>query len=149
MRSLVLLAAFLAPSVLSAQSNPLVGTWKVVVPVGMKITGGEPEYLTTPGLLTVTATPDSLIATMKLEPLEGRPARPASRLAARFTTGKVTFTSVSTAQVSINGDATPSTSTSTYVFEATGDVLSGTVSRDIPGVAGMGAQPIKGTRTAP
>jgi hypothetical protein len=146
MRSLLFLAAFLVPSVLFAQTHPLVGTWKIVVPVGMRITGGDPEYITTPGVLTVTATADSLIATLKLDPLEGRPARPASRMATRFTTGKVSFAVTSTAQVSINGDATPSTSTSTYVFEANGDAITGTVSREIPGVAGMGAQPIKGTR---
>lgn len=149
MAFLMLLAAFLLPSVEHAQSHPLVGTWNVTVPVGMRITGGEPEYLTTTGVLTVSSTADSLIAMLKLEPLEGRPARPASRLAARLASGKVSFTSVSSAQVSVNGDAVAQQATSTYVFEATGETLIGTVSREIPGTANMAAQPIKGTRAKP
>lgn len=142
----MLLVAVCAPSLALAQSHPLAGTWNVTVPVGMRIAGGEPEYITTTGVLTVTPSADSLIATLTLEPLEGRPARPASRLAAKLAPGKVTFTSVATAQVSVNGNAVAQTATSLYVFEATGDALTGTVSREIPGMAAMGAQPIKGTR---
>jgi len=148
MRSFLLLAAFLAPSFVQAQSHPLVGTWNVVVPVGMRTIGGASESITTTGVLTVTSTADSLIAQLTLEPMEGRPARPATRLAARLATGQVAFTSISSAQININGEVRSQPSTSTYLFEATGDALVGSVAREIAGMAAAGAQPITGTRAA-
>ena len=145
-RVLIAVSALVIPSLLPAQAHPLVGEWKVSVPAGMRVEDGQPTYIMANGAMTVVVAGDSLIATMKMEPMEGRPPRPATRLAAKLAAGKVTFTNSSEAKVNVNGEETTKTAVSTFVLDATGDMLAGTVTREIDGVAGMKDQPVKGTR---
>ena len=149
MRRFLAVLALIVPGLVSAQSHPLVGEWKVSVPAGMRVEDGEPTYMMATGVMTVSSTGDSLIAIMKMEPLEGMPPRPATRLAAKLVPGKVLFSLTSEAKVNVNGEESTMKAVSTFVLDAVGDQLVGTVTREIDGVAGMKDQPVKGTRTKP
>jgi hypothetical protein len=97
------------------------------------------------GALTVRVEGDSLIGTLKMEPIEDAPDRPATRLTAKFVTGAVVFIS---REMASNGQGLTATLISTYSLEATGDTLKGGVTREIEGyeTAGGGSQPISGKR---
>ena len=78
MRRPVLLAAFLLlPGALAAQSHPLIGTWDVNVPAGMRMENGEATPVMAKGTLVFSVAGDSLIGMLKTDPIEGQPARPA------------------------------------------------------------------------
>jgi hypothetical protein len=146
-----LLAALLLclPTVLSGQSHPLVGTWNVTVPAGVRIDNGEPAIIVAKGTLAVTVVGDSLIGTLNVEPPEGLPARPASRLAARRASGPTTFVSVTQATLNVNGSESQRSVTSTYIVESSdGDAFKGTVTRIINGLESPMStpQPFNGTR---
>lgn len=148
MRRLAVLSALLIPAALSAQANPLIGSWSATIPAGAKMENGEVTPLFASGTITVRAEGDSLIAMVKVDSSEGRPPRPASRLAAKATSGAVTFIAKGEAKVNINGEESTHASVSTYVLEATGDTLKGTLKREIEGMdMGMNeTQPITGKR---
>jgi hypothetical protein len=98
------------------------------------------------GALTVRVEGDSLIGTLKMEPFEDAPDRPADRLTAKFAAGAVVFISRSVAN---NGQGETATLVSTYSLEATGDTLKGTLTRALEGyvtAAGDRPQPISGKR---
>jgi hypothetical protein len=146
-----LLAALLLclPAVLSGQSHPLVGTWNVTVPAGVRIENGEPSIIVAKGTLAVTAVGDSLIGTLNVEPPEGLPARPASRLAAKRASGPTTFVSLTQATINVNGSESQRSVTSTYIVESSGaDAFMGTVTRIIEGLESPMStpQPFTGTR---
>jgi len=150
-RSLIALvvAVAVAPHGVHAQTHPLAGDWSVSLASGMRIENGEQTIITQKGTMSVVIVGDSIIATLKMQPPEGMPARPASRLAAKLAAGKVVFTDKREATVSMNGEEQKVMSTSTFTFDPSGDVLAGTVSREIQGMGGMGgmgAQPITGAR---
>ncbi len=145
-RSLIALALAAAPHLVHAQTHPLVGDWSVSMAAGMRIENGEQTIITQKGMMSVAVVGDSIVATLKMEPLEGRPARPASRLAAKLVPGKVVFMDKREATINTNGEEQKVMSTSTFTFDPSGDALNGTVSREIPGMGGMGAQPITGNR---
>jgi hypothetical protein len=152
MRPFVLLSSMLfAPAALAAQSHPLVGTWAVEVPAGMRMENGEATPIMAKGTFVFSVVGDSLIGTLKSEPLEGMPARPASRVAAKLATGTVTFVSRSEAKLNMGGEEITRTAVSTWIFDVSGDTLKGTVERAIEGVemAMGGPQPITGKRAAP
>lgn len=148
-RTLIALTVAVAPHVVHAQAHPLVGDWSVSMAAGMKIENGEQTIIRNKGIMNVKVVGDSIIATLTMEPLEGRPARPPSRLAAKIAAGKTTFTAQREAQVNIGGEMQKVMATNTYVFEPSGDTLTGSLASEIPGMATMGAQPITGTRVKP
>jgi len=152
MRPSILLASLLlAPAVLAAQAHPIVGTWDVSVPAGMRMENGEATPIMAKGSFVFSVVGDSLIGTLKSEPLEGMPPRPASRVAAKLAPGTVTFVSKSEAKLNMGGEEMTRTAVSTWIFEVTGDALKGTVERAIEGVemAMGGPQPVTGKRAAP
>lgn len=144
----LLSALLLLPASLAAQSHPLVGTWDVNVPAGMRMENGEATPIMAKGTLTFSVTGDSLIGMLKTVPLEGQPERPARRMAAKLVTGAVTFVTKSEAKMTMNGEEMTRTSTSTYVFDAADNALKGTVERAIEGLEVQmgGPQAITGTR---
>jgi hypothetical protein len=146
--SLLSVAVLAFPITLAAQTHPLAGDWTVSLPGGMRVENGEPTPIMQKGTLKVVAEGDSLIATLSTEPIEGRPARPPSRLAAKRVDGKVTFVLRSEARLNLNGEESVRTAISTFVLDANGDVLSGSLEREVEGLSmpSMGAQPISGTR---
>ena len=146
--SALVAALLLVPAALAAQSHPLVGTWDLSLPAGVRVEDGEPTPIMGKGNVVFSQVGDSIVGTLKVEPPEGMPARPAARLAAKASSGPLTFVQQSTATVRSNGAESTHKVTNTYVFEATGDALKGTVARDVEGVTVQlpGPMPLSGTR---
>ncbi len=147
-RPALIAALLLLPAALTAQSHPLVGNWNLSLPVGMRVENDEPTVIMGKGTMTVTAVGDSLIATLTMEPFEGRPPRPAARMAAKLAADTVAFSYASTATLNTNGEESTRKAVSTYRFEVDGDTLKGTIDRTIEGldVTMGGPQPITGKR---
>lgn len=142
-----LCAAAAAPAP-AAQANPLVGTWKMTYPVGTRVENGAATVISGTGTLVVEAKGDSLVARLKTDPVEGRPARPETRMAAKATAGEVVFEMRSPARVNVNGEERDATSVSTWMLRASGDVIEGTVARRLEGsdLPPTGPLPVTGTR---
>jgi hypothetical protein len=148
-RALLLLAAITLPAVAAAQSHPLLGAWNVTVPSGMRIENGQPTTIMSNGTMTVTSVGDSLIAMLDVEPPEGMPKRPPRRLAGLRAAGAVTLTYLAEAKMmSSNGETLTRTAISRFTLTAAGDALTGTITREVEGVPGMGmaGEPVTGTR---
>lgn len=150
-RPVFLAVLLLLPAALAAQTHPLLGTWDVTVPAGMRMENGVATPVTAKGTLTFTLAADSVIGLLKTIPTDGQPERPAKRLAAKLVTGAVTFVSKDEAKMMMNGEEMTRVAISTYVFEVADDALKGTIERAIEGLNVMmgGPQPITGTRAKP
>ena len=152
-RTALLATVFLAsPLALVAQSHPMVGEWKLSMVVGARVENGTQTPINGTATLTVNAVGDSLVATMLIDPVDGQPQRPASRMTALDTSGDVVFVLRSTATVNINGESHEATGVSTYTFKVNGDRLDGTVTRSIEGIEGIELppqppQPVTGVKT--
>jgi hypothetical protein len=151
-RSRPLVAALLlavAPMAARAQASPLAGRWAIEFTAGMRVENDEPTAIRAKGTLTITEEGDSLVATLKTEPIENMPPRPEVRLAAKKGPGNaVTFVQRSQARLNMNGEEREVTSISTWSLTATGDALAGSVRRELEGMQmpGMPEQPVTGTR---
>jgi hypothetical protein len=132
-----------------AQSHPIVGAWDIEYAAGMHVENGEPTPVMAKGRMTVVAQGDSLIATVKTVAPEGMPARPDLRLATTAAPGQVTFVYRSQARVNLNGEESVRESVTTWLLDASGDSLTGTMVRQIGGgeLPAGPPQPVKGTRT--
>jgi len=146
-RALVIALLLTAPA-LSAQQQPLVGTWQLSFVVGARNENGITTPIKGSGVLTVEAQGDSLIGTLATDPVPGMPPRPSSRMAAKSGPGEVVFVSHTKATISRNGDAQETTAISTWRLSAMNDTLSGSVERSIEGMeaANRGPEPVTGTR---
>ncbi len=145
-RLALLLALALAPAQLAAQASPLAGEWSVTLATGMRNENGIETPIMQTGALSITAQGDSLVAIMKMQPPEGAPARPPSRMAAKVGMPAV-FVLTSQATLNVNGERMVRTSVSTFTLTATGDVLTGTLSRTIEGIDFPSTpQPVTGSR---
>ncbi len=144
----IALAAALSPHAVEAQGHPLVGTWKVEFAVGMRMENGVGTAMMGSGTLTVASAGDSLIATISREAVEGIPARPPARMAAKATGPTVVFEQRSEARLNTNGEEMVREALTEWTLTANGDAVTGTMKRSIPGLdlPDMGAQPVKGTR---
>jgi hypothetical protein len=147
--TLLMIPLLVAP--VEAQNHPLVGSWTISYPAGMRMENGTATPLTGTGTLVLVVQGDSLVGTLTPDPLEDRPARPPSRMAARTAAGEMTFVQRSQAQVDMNGETREATSVSTWVLRADGDALTGTVQRRLEGLEGVQmpnqpAQPVTGRR---
>jgi hypothetical protein len=138
-------------SALQAQQQPLVGTWQVTYPAGLRIENGAPTPIMASGALTIEARDDSLIGQLVTDSSPDLPARPPARLAARANGGDVIFISRTRATLSLNGDERETTAVSTWTLVARGDTLSGTVERRLEGLEAhsQGPAPVTGTRRKP
>lgn len=146
-RKLVLFMA-LVPGALAAQQSPLAGTWQVHFQAGMRIEDGEATPIFANGTLTVQPAADSLIGTLTTDPAPDMPARPPVRLAARSSTGAATFIAHSKATINVNGSESEANVVSTWVLQAKGDSLAGTVTRtiDSPHAGPQEPRPVTGVR---
>ena len=148
MLSMLIVAAVLGGSgPVQAQSNPIIGTWKISFAAGSRMENGVVTVINGTGKLEVQARGDSLIARLIPDPIEGA-ARPESRLAGLNGAEKVVFTQRGQARVNVNGESKDVTSISTWTLTAKGDALEGTVERRIEGMdaPSRGPQPVSGTR---
>jgi len=146
-RALVVLLA-LGSSPLAAQQHPLVGTWQISYPAGVRVENGSPTVLMASGALTIETQGDSLIATLVNDPAPDLPARPPARLAAIRAEGPVEFVSRTQATLNFNGEAREATAVSTWRLSCTGDSLQGTVERRLEGfeAGNQPPRPVTGTR---
>jgi hypothetical protein len=137
-----------AGSAAAAQTNPLVGSWNLRYAAGARLENGTRTVVTGTGKLIVQLQDDSLIARLIPNPLEGAPARPEARMAAKAGPGEVVFIQRGTARLNMNGEEREVTSISTWTLAATGDQLTGTVARRIEGadVPSAGPEPVTGSR---
>lgn len=135
----------------AAQSPPIVGTWNLKYSAGSRMENGTRTEITGTGRLIVQRQGDSLIARLVPDPVDGAPARPETRMAARAGADPVVFTHRGTARVNRNGEESEVTSISTWSLGAKGDLLEGTVERRIEGmdVPVGGPRPVSGTRVKP
>ncbi len=144
------LAALLvaAPFGVQAQAHPIVGAWDIEYAAGMRVENGEPKPVMAKGRMTVVTLGDSLIATVKTVAPEGMPARPDLRLATKAAPGQVTFIYRSQARVNMNGEESVRESVTTWLLDANGDTLTGTMARQISGgeLPAGPPQPVKGSR---
>jgi hypothetical protein len=145
-RLALLLALALGPARLAAQAHPLVGEWTVTLAVGMRMENDVETPIMQTGTMSIVAQGDSLIATTKMQPPEGRPARPPSRMAAKAVAGAVTFVLTSQATINMNGEMSTRTATSTFVLTANADAMTGTLARTVEGMD-MPATPLPVTGT--
>jgi hypothetical protein len=146
MLRIALLLALTATS-LSAQSHPLVGDWAVSLASGMRIENGVETPIMQSGSMKIVSQGDSLIATLTMQPVEGRPVRPPSRMAARTATGPSVFVLISQAMINVNGESSTKTATSTFTLTAKDDALTGTLMRVIEGMdVEATPQPVTGSR---
>lgn len=129
-------------------AHPLVGAWNVSIPAGTRIENGVPSVIRGTGKLTVELVGDSLVVLLAVDPVEGMPARPPVRFAAKAGPGAVEFIHRSSAHININGNEQDAVSISTWSLSATGDALTGSVSRRVEGfeMPSAGPQPVSGTR---
>ena len=147
----VLAALFaLSPLTARAQMSPLVGKWTIEYAGGMRIENGEPTVILAKALLTITEVGDSLVATVRMEPNPDLPPRPESRFAALKVSGNdVTFKQRSEAKMNMNGEEHTATAISTWILKVDGDVLTGTLGRELEGMEMPmpPPQPVTGRRT--
>lgn len=143
-----LAALMLFSGALQAQQQPLAGTWLVNFQAGMRIEDGVATPLMGSGTLTVQAAGDSLIAMLATTPVPNMPARPPMRLAAKASTGEATFIAHSKATINVNGAEHEANVVSTWVLQAKGDSLVGTVARkiDSPEAGPQEPRPVTGVR---
>jgi hypothetical protein len=127
------LLLLILPGVLTAQSHPLAGDWRISIPVGATIENGVATQILANGSVSLGVEGDSLIGTLKTEPPPGYPARPPARLAAGVAAVPSVFVVNSQATIDINGEASTRKVTSTYTMTAKGDELEGTIAREIEG----------------
>jgi hypothetical protein len=136
------------PGGLAAQSHPLAGTWDVTIPAGARVENGVTTPIVAKGTLVFGVERDSLVGTLKVEPPEGFPARPPTRLAAKLGATPVVFVVTSQATINANGVESVRSVQSTYTIAASGDTVQGTVERYIEGeeMPMAGPQPFSGKR---
>lgn len=151
MKRLAPLLAFslaVAPARLTAQSPALVGVWSVTFAAGMRNEGGVETPIMQSGSLKITAEGDSLVAVMTMQPPPGMPARPSSRMAALASATPAVFVLKSQARLNMNGEELTRTAISTFSLKASGDSLSGTLTRVIEGIDFPSSpMPVTGTRS--
>jgi hypothetical protein len=137
----------LVPAPLLAQAHPLVGAWTVSFAVGMRMENGVETPIVQSGSMKIESKGDSLIATVAMQPIEGRPARPPSRMAAKIGSTPSVFVLTSQAMININGETTTKTATSTFTLSATADTMTGTLVRVVEGMdMEASPQPVTGSR---
>jgi hypothetical protein len=129
----ILTLAVLAPQ-LRAQTHPLVGSWNVVYQSGLSNEDGVITAIMGKGQLQVTQSGDSLVGLLMPEASGNAPARPALRLAGLASRSSPVLNGTSNARVIVNGDQRTVTTTISWELTATGDALSGLMTRSSLGV---------------
>lgn len=147
LRVLVFSLCVLSPP-LVAQQAPLLGRWKVSLPVGGRVEAGAVIPITGTAVLTIVPEGDSLIGTLVVDPIPDLSPRPPARLAASASSNEAVFVSRSTSVMRVNGEERPISSVSTWKVRVQGDSLLGTVERSLQGgpISALGPQPVAGAR---
>jgi hypothetical protein len=145
--TVLLAAALVTPSHhgLAQGSNPLLGKWSIEYERGRRMQDGVATPLMGTGTLTIAASGDSLLATLQAGSREDGTVPPPATFGGRASAGAAVFVQQQTVTVNINGETQTRQLNVTWKLSASGDVLTGTMARDLPGMEQTPA-PVKGTR---
>ena len=146
--AVALLATVPVARPVAAQSMPLVGKWHLEYERGRRMENGESTPIMGTGEITIAQSGDSLLATLQPGPRPDGSAAPPATFGGRLAGDEATFVQKVKATININGEERVQELTITWKLSATGDALTGTMSRVLPMMpdAPM-ASPVKGTRT--
>jgi hypothetical protein len=140
-------ALFPASHVQAQAPNPLVGKWSIEYERGRRMENGETTTIMGKATVTITASGDSLIATIQPEPRPDGSAAPPSTAGGRMGAAGATFVQQQMATINMNGEVREQQITLTWTLQASGDALTGTLQRTMPGMAEpLPPAPVKGTR---
>lgn len=156
LRAALVAAAVIVPASASpthAQSSPaLVGHWTVTYERGRRVENGEATPIMGEARLQVIASGDSLLATLAPGARPDGTTPPPATFAGRVAGDSAVFVQKQKVTMNMNGEETTRDIVLTWVLRASGDALTGTLARTIPGMEAMdgagGASPVKGTRVA-
>lgn len=142
------LAAICSAASLQAQApSTVVGKWAIEYEAGRRMENGEVTTVTGKGTLSVAQSGDSLVATLELGPRPDGSPRPPSVMGGKLTPDGAVFIQQQRVQLNMSGDVQTREITATWTLQANGDVLTGTMARQLPGMAeGPPPSPVKGTR---
>lgn len=156
LRAALVAAAVIVPASASpsyAQGTPaLVGNWTVTYERGRRFENGEATPIMGEAKLQLVASGDSLLATLAPGARPDGTTPPPATFGGRVTGDSAVFVQKQKVTMNMNGEETTRDIVLTWVLRASGDALSGTLARTIPGMEAMegagGASPVKGTRVA-
>ena len=153
MRRLVAISTFClsvaggAPRLAAQPGGELLGKWDIEYARGQRIENDVVTNIMAKGKITIVQSGDSLLATLESPPRPDGTPVPNATLAGRLSGGSVVFVQKQKVQLNMNGEMQSADAVVTWTFKASGDVLSGGIVREIPGMAPAGASvPITGTR---
>lgn len=156
-RAALIAAAVIAPvsaTPTHAQGTAaLIGNWTVSYERGRRIENGEATPLMGEGKLQVVTSGDSLVATLvsARRPDDGSVPPPAT-FGGRISGDSAVFVQKQKVTLNMNGEESKRDIVLTWVLRASGETLTGTLTRTIPGMEAMegagGGSPVKGTRLA-
>lgn len=126
--------------------NPLVGKWTIEYERGRRMENGESVGIQGTGQLSLAQSGDSLVATLQSGPRPDGTTPPPSTFGGKVTADGAQFVQVQTAQLNVNGEVRDQKITLTWTLKASGDVLTGTLKRDLPMMGDLPPSPVKGTR---
>lgn len=142
---LPLCATLCLPTLTSAQAHPLIGQWNLSMPAPIRTADGQVSMVTRKSVMTVELAGDSLIATVRNEPLPGEPVTDDRRFSGLRSTGAVRLVRNSTAMLSGGGSDMAREALMTYLLDASGDKVTGTMSVEVPGIASIPPRTVTGT----
>ncbi|MES2523045.1 MAG: hypothetical protein V4617_10130 [Gemmatimonadota bacterium] len=143
------LAALAMPATARAQAtNTLAGTWTIEWESGRRLENEVVTPVIAKGTIVISASGDSLIATVtQLSRSDGMPSPPVATFGGKTTAAGAVFTQRQQVRVNINGDQGMREAVMTWTVAADGDVLRGTIAREVPGMqVAMPPTPFTGKR---
>lgn len=128
--------------------HPLVGTWTIEFERGRRVENDVVTPIMGTGKLVIVQSGDSLLATLESSPRPDGSPPPPSTFGGRASGGGVVFVQKQVAQITVNGEASSREMLLTWTLQAGGDVLTGTLARELPMMPEpLPPTPVKGTRT--
>lgn len=145
-RYAVVTAAFSLAISAEAQTSSLAGRWDVEYQRGLRNENGEVTAVMGKGTLTLAQRGDSLVGEFVPVTDNGSAGRPLA-FAAKASSSPTVFVSTSEGRVNMNGEERTVKMTMTWELSASGDALTGTMSRAMEGMdMPVVPSPVRGTR---
>jgi hypothetical protein len=136
-----------APPARAQVTNPLVGSWTITYERGRRVENGEVTPIMAEGKLQIAVSGDSLVATLTAGPRPDGTVPPPASFGGRIAGDSAVFAQTQTVQVNLNGEMSSREVSMTWALRASGDALSGTLLRELPGMPEAASPtPVKGKR---
>ncbi len=130
-----------------AQAVVPFGTWNIEYERGRRVENDEVTPIMGKATITISKSADTVVAMLQTAPGADGKANPPARLIGNVTPSGVVFVQKQTVQINLNGDVSPRDITLTWTLTSSGDTMTGTLARDMPGAPiAMEPGPVKGTR---